>query len=66
MANRIKDPRAPVSYRMKTPLNPSVRGTGKQSDRERKGEHSPAMHHQEGHNHPAGHGRGGKTSRGAR
>ncbi len=64
MARRLKDPNAPHSYRLKRPVNPSVRGTGKQSEREDKGFQSPAMHHQEGIGHPPGHGRGGKAARG--
>ncbi len=45
--------------RLKEPVNPSVHGTGKQSERERKGEKRSSFHH-EGAGHPPGGGRGGK------
>ncbi len=48
--------------RLSVPVNPSVRGTGKQSSRERKGFKKPSMH-QEGVGHPPGGGHGGKASR---
>lgn len=48
--------------RDKLPLNPSVRGTGKQSRRESKGAKRPSMR-KEGSGGPPGHGRGGKASR---
>jgi len=63
MARRLRDQRTPPSYRLKEPLNPSVRGTGKQSLRENKGTKLPSMHHSEGAGHPPGYGRGGKASR---
>ncbi len=49
--------------RLKIPLNPSVRGTGKQSGREKKGLKRPSIHHGEGTGHAPGGGRGGKSSR---
>ncbi|MBI4320207.1 MAG: hypothetical protein HY675_17085 [Chloroflexi bacterium] len=49
--------------RLKAPVNPSVRGTGKQSTREDKGLKRPSIHHGEGAGHPPGGGRGGKSSR---
>ncbi|MBI2941309.1 MAG: hypothetical protein HYY04_12815 [Chloroflexi bacterium] len=66
MARRLKA--APTGLRddrVKEPVNPSVRGTGKQSRRDEKGtalKHAPL--HGEGSGHPAGYGRGGKASRG--
>ncbi|HLH72598.1 MAG TPA: hypothetical protein VKX96_04885 [Chloroflexota bacterium] len=63
MAQRRRDENAPHSYRLKEPVSPSVRGTGKQSRREEKGMPFSTMHHGEGAGHPAGHGRGGKESR---
>jgi hypothetical protein len=50
------------STRDKMPLNPSVRGTGKQSGRAAKGFKHPSLR-KEGNGTPAGHGRGGKASR---
>ncbi|MHB1415303.1 MAG: hypothetical protein ACYC1C_08625 [Chloroflexota bacterium] len=44
------------------PLNPSVRGTGKQSGRNAKGGGKP-NYRKEGRGTPSGHGRGGKASR---
>jgi hypothetical protein len=64
MARRIKDKSADRSYRLKEPLNPSVRGTGKQSEREDKGPQLATHHHAEGEGQPGGHGRGGKADRG--
>jgi len=49
-------------FRSKLPLNPSVRGTGKQSGRERKGTKRASLR-KEGSGNPGGHGRGGKSSR---
>ncbi len=46
--------------RLKIPVSPSVRGTGKQSTRERKGMKRSSIHHGEGTGHPPGGGRGGK------
>lgn len=65
MAHRLRDESAPRSYRLKEPLNPSVRGTGKQSERERKGATYSSLHRGEGTGHPPGHGRGGKATRSA-
>ncbi len=48
--------------RDKLPLNPSVRGTGKQSGRAAKGQKRASMR-KEGSGSPPGHGRGGKASR---
>jgi hypothetical protein len=66
MAQRKKDKTASQSYRLKEPLNPSVRGTGKQSEREDKGTEAEftTRHFGEGAGHPPGHGRGGKADRG--
>ena len=63
MARRLRDTSAEHSYRLKEPVNPSVRGTGKQSGREKKGEEFTTLHRGEGTGHPPGHGRGGKASR---
>jgi hypothetical protein len=64
MARRLKTEIVSPSYRLKTPLNPSARGTGKQSRREKKGVTYSSLHRAEGSGHPPGHGRGGKASRG--
>ena len=63
MARRLKDESADHSYRLKEPVNPSVRGTGKQSEREKKEPEFTTLHRGEGAGHPPGHGRGGKASR---
>jgi len=63
VARRLRDETAERSYRLKEPLNPSVRGTGKQSEREKKGVTYSSLHRAEGSGHPPGHGRGGKASR---
>ena len=63
MGQRRRDENAPHSYRLKEPLNPSVRGTGKQSEREKKESTFTTLHRGEGAGHPPGHGRGGKASR---
>ncbi|MBI2865317.1 MAG: hypothetical protein HYX94_12230 [Chloroflexi bacterium] len=47
--------------RLKTPVNPSVRGTGEQSTRESKGTKRPSIYHGEGAGHAPGGGRGGKV-----
>jgi hypothetical protein len=64
MARRIKDKSADHSPRLKEPVSPSVRGTGKQSEREDKGPRYSMGHHAEDNGNPGGHGRGGKASRG--
>jgi len=48
--------------RTKVPINPSVRGTPEQSEREGKGDRHPSLR-QEGSGNPGGHGRGGKRRR---
>lgn len=65
MARKSKAKHGGLSYRLKVPLNPSVRGTGKQSEREHKGteEEFTTSHFGEGSGSPPGHGRGGKASR---
>ena len=64
MARRLRNQSTSPSFRLKDPVNPSVRGTGKQSLREKKGFKHPSLHHAEGAGHPPGYGgRGGKASR---
>jgi hypothetical protein len=64
MARRIKDQSADHSPRLKEPVSPSVRGTGKQSKREDKTSLHAIGHGDKGNDNPGGHGRGGKASRG--
>ncbi len=52
--------------RKKEPLNPSARGTLKQSRRGEKSPHHSELRHVEDAGNPGGHGRGGKASRGAK
>lgn len=61
MGNR-HDEEQQETARDKVPLNPSVRGTGKQSGREAKGVKRASLR-KEGTGGPPGHGRGGKASR---
>ncbi|MBX6772999.1 MAG: hypothetical protein IRY83_14820 [Chloroflexi bacterium] len=63
MAQRLRQMGTGLTHRMKMPLNPGVRGTGKQSRREDKGTAWASLHRGEGTGHPPGHGRGGKTTR---
>jgi hypothetical protein len=64
MARHPKSNSADRSHRFKEPVSPSVRGTGKQSEREDKGPQLSISHHASGTGHPSGHGRGGKADRG--
>jgi hypothetical protein len=63
VGRRLKEEAESPSYRLKEPLNPSVRGTGKQSRREKKGFRLSSEGRREDAGNPGGHGRGGKTSR---
>jgi hypothetical protein len=52
-------PTGAENARTKVPINPSVRGTEEQAEREDKGVTEPSYRH-EGSGNPGGHGRGGK------
>lgn len=59
MVKHHREPTGAERARTKVPINPSVRGTTEQAEREGKGDKHPSFR-QEGSGNPGGHGRGGK------